>query len=534
MKAYSYMRWSSDPQTKGDSLRRQVQTTRSICEKNGWTLGEAIPVDAAVSAYRGDNINKGHLAAFKQAVERGLIETPCVLVVEAMDRVTRIRLREARNLFEEIISLGVNLCTANNEKVYTKESLENPIEIMMSLMELNAAHEYSKSLGKRSREAWERKKQDARNGKLLTKRLPAWVGIPEGSREIKDFYVIEEKAAIVRRIYDEYLAGMGSRTIALNLTKEKIKPFGKCKLWNVSSIFKLLKSQNVTGVYQPLSHDGKVKRSTDGEPIENYYPTIINKDTFNLVQLRMNEKFIHRGPRKNMYNLFTGLTYCSKCGNLMILKTGKITKGKTPYIRLVCTNAFRGGGCKYTTVHYWMLEQSMIASMSRQIKMLVFNSDKGNIQKKQKIKANILEVENKIKTLKKSIDDILNKNGTINIVINEKLNNLQNEKEKLQIELEAKPSDIDDIDMNLLVNATLLKNDRPTRLRLQMAFKLILDKIVIDPEKYCADVYFNQETIKIKQFKLQWFKEKALQGWFLIDGKRSSYLFAHYVVDNLN
>ena len=150
MRAFSYLRWSSDIQTKGHSLERQLSITREICREHGWELDESIFPDEGLSGYHGDNLSKGHLAHFIAAVKAKKIKTPCVLVVEALDRLTRLKLSQARDLFENLLAEGVLICTANNRKIYNADSLENPFEIMMSLMEMAAAHDYSKNIARRS------------------------------------------------------------------------------------------------------------------------------------------------------------------------------------------------------------------------------------------------------------------------------------------------------------------------------------------------------------------------------------------------
>src|SRR5690242_17902406 len=78
IKAYSYRRWSSDPQTFGDSDKRQLEATRDICNQRGWELDETLKPDKGVSAYTGSNLEHGSLAQFLQRVESGRIKTPCV------------------------------------------------------------------------------------------------------------------------------------------------------------------------------------------------------------------------------------------------------------------------------------------------------------------------------------------------------------------------------------------------------------------------------------------------------------------------
>src|ERR1043166_5765813 len=163
MKAYSYIRWSSDAQTAGDSLKRQLEATRRICQQHNWYLDESLKPAQGESAYKGGNLERGSLAEFLSGVNTGKILTPCVLVVEAFDRLTRTRLRDARKLFDGLLEKGVQICTAHNGKDYDESSLDNPLDLIISLTELNAAHQYSAAIGRRVRAAWTRKKQQAGN-----------------------------------------------------------------------------------------------------------------------------------------------------------------------------------------------------------------------------------------------------------------------------------------------------------------------------------------------------------------------------------
>src|SRR5881227_281955 len=58
--AYSYVRFSSRNQAKGDSLRRQLETSREFAAKQGWSLIEDY-ADLGVSGFTGSNIKDGDL-----------------------------------------------------------------------------------------------------------------------------------------------------------------------------------------------------------------------------------------------------------------------------------------------------------------------------------------------------------------------------------------------------------------------------------------------------------------------------------------
>jgi DNA invertase Pin-like site-specific DNA recombinase len=70
-KLYSYVRWSSDRQSKGTSLERQTAKAKEFAHSHNLELVELL--DAGLSAYRGKNTTQGALGGFIQAVESGAI-----------------------------------------------------------------------------------------------------------------------------------------------------------------------------------------------------------------------------------------------------------------------------------------------------------------------------------------------------------------------------------------------------------------------------------------------------------------------------
>jgi len=71
-KAYSYIRFSSPEQEKGDSLRRQIQLSEEYCKQHGLILDDTLKLtDKGVSAYKGHHRTKGALGEFLRLVEEG-------------------------------------------------------------------------------------------------------------------------------------------------------------------------------------------------------------------------------------------------------------------------------------------------------------------------------------------------------------------------------------------------------------------------------------------------------------------------------
>src|SRR5262245_26570368 len=119
--AYSYIRFSSPEQAKGDSLARQVQATKEWCRRNKVRLDESVTLhDLGKSAYTGEhrkNPDRHALASFLRLVESGKVPRgSSYLVVESLDRLTREHVRAAASLFLSILEQGVSIVTTTPER----------------------------------------------------------------------------------------------------------------------------------------------------------------------------------------------------------------------------------------------------------------------------------------------------------------------------------------------------------------------------------------------------------------------------------
>src|ERR1039458_6490232 len=87
--AYSYQRFSSTRQKKGDSTRRQNNAALEFCKSHKLTLVDTFR-DDGISAFKGKNFsNESALGEFLRLVENGTVQQGSVLVVENMDRLSR-------------------------------------------------------------------------------------------------------------------------------------------------------------------------------------------------------------------------------------------------------------------------------------------------------------------------------------------------------------------------------------------------------------------------------------------------------------
>jgi DNA invertase Pin-like site-specific DNA recombinase len=349
-KAYSYIRMSTDLQQKGDSLRRQLEASREYAEKHGLELVEDFDLnDIGVSAYRGKNLSSGRFGRFIDAVREGAVLKGSYLLVESMDRMSRQAPAKALQPFLEVINSGIVLVTMNPLEVFTEQTLDF-YRLLMALTVMQRSHEESDIKSHRLRSAWANKRTRAAS-KKLTARCPGWLRL---NADRTEFEVIEESAAIVRRIFEEAASGLGTYSIVRRLNEAGVPTFTGKAGWQKGTVNKILSSAAAIGTFQPKRcEDGK--RTPEGDPIANYFPRIVSVDLFEAAQRgRLERKTMPDagrkgggGPKgKNFTNLFSKLARCDYCGEPMHYQNKGRPRGQT---YLVCSSAVRKGGCDRTS-----------------------------------------------------------------------------------------------------------------------------------------------------------------------------------------
>lgn len=368
-KAYSYLRFSTPEQMQGDSFRRQFQLAKDYAARHGLELDETLTFhDLGVSAFRGRNARAGALGAFRQAVWDGVVKPGSVLLVESLDRISRQDAWSAMPIFQEIVDGGVTIVTLQDGKSYsTEEMRKNPFKIIESIIVMIRAHEESEIKSRRLAQAWEAKRKDITN-KPLTSIAPAWL---KQDPKTKRFKILPGRGAVLKRIFADTLAGKGQHAIAKALNAEGVPVFGEGRragaFWHRSYIVKLLDNPAVIGTLVPHKlefRDGKRTRIAL-DPVPNYYPAVIDAETFDRVQtMRRASVSAARGrhAEAKLENLFGGLALCPECSGRMTLVNKGGKPGKPTYRYLVCVRAKTGAGCKYRTVPYAPIEQAMIVN----------------------------------------------------------------------------------------------------------------------------------------------------------------------------
>jgi len=347
-KAYSYIRFSSPEQEKGDSLRRQTAAAVAYCERHGLELDTELTLektlDRGISAFRGKNSATGALSKFLEEVRDGGVPEGSALLVENLDRISRQAARKALRVLEEIVDAGITLVTLNDGRTYDAESLNSdPMSLILSVLTFIRGHEESQTKSRRIAAAWVNKRAHAAE-KPLTAKCPGWLKLRE---DRSGFDLIPERTAIVRRIFQEVAAGRGLGAIAAGLNADGLKPFGKGKMWGRGYLGKLLASQTVLGTYTPgRSEDREGLRVRVPEPpVPNYYPPVISAELWEATRRASGAE---RGPHPGraggaVKNVLAGaLARCPTCGGAM----QAVNKGaRSPGPRYQCASAIAKAGC---------------------------------------------------------------------------------------------------------------------------------------------------------------------------------------------
>lgn len=360
-KAYSYLRFSTPEQAKGDSSRRQTALARDYAVRHDLDLDEALTfADLGVSAFRGRNAETGRLGEFLTAVRDGVVAQGSYLLVESLDRISRQAARKALRALENIVEAGITVVTLSDGKAYTAESIDDdPMSLMLALMIFIRSNEESATKSRRLKAAWENKRATA-DKRPITARGPAWLELTAD----RQWRVREDRAEVVRHIYGLANLGIGEHSIAATLNRDGVPPFGngsrKATHWHRTSVIKILTNPAVGGTLVPYTQehvDGRKVR-TQQEPIEGYFPAIISPEVRDSIQaLKAGSANPQRGRHasREMRNIVGGLARCPMCNNTMtrVTKGSKAKAGK-PF--LVCTLAKGGGDCRYRAVSLQAVE----------------------------------------------------------------------------------------------------------------------------------------------------------------------------------
>jgi DNA invertase Pin-like site-specific DNA recombinase len=525
--AYSYVRFSNLEQRKGDSARRQVELSQKYAADHNLTLDDSLQLtDLGVSAFKGNNVDTGKLGLFISAIETGVVQSGSYLLVESLDRLSRSEILTALDLFNKILSKDISIVTLADNRVYTKESLTNIGELMFSLVIMSRAHEESLMKSKRIGAAWENKRDRARNSNhKITKACPGWMELVEG-----EFQLIQERVELVRRMYKMCLNGTGYTLILKQLNAEKIPTFnnmGKTSNgWHQSRVVRILKDPAVFGQFTPHQMLNGIRTPLD--PIEDYFPAIIDKNDFYAVQAAISSRKGKGGEVGKQVNIIANIIKCGKCKKsaVRINKSGTRENNRHQrWVVMVCDSGRRGvTECGY---HPWKLDELETAILAelKELDISTILDDKAKEESLAILAQNVQSMTAQITKISaqknRLVEALADGEGGLEM-LKDKLRTLSKEEETLvtardifsqeyERETHRLGAMVRSVDEIRRLAESLDKNE--VRLKLQTEIRRLVDKIELHFERNSFVIYYHKPktVIKYKLGRSQRFEDSGAE-----------------------
>ena len=214
--------------------------------------------------------------------------------------------------------------------------------------------------------------------------------------EVGRYFLREDQARIVRRIWADYHAGTHSLIgIARQLTREGVPTPGKSKQWSMTTVRYILANP----VYKGMAIYGRFDNTTDenrllethwrtGEPLKEPRrrskadpstwitmdcPAIVTEEVWDAVQIRLTQNKAQKGGNPARVRMLAGRIFCPFCGQSLICgggarrnRQGKIIAQPQRYScgRYLKTVEGRGSGdCQPTGYLVADVEHSVIAAV---------------------------------------------------------------------------------------------------------------------------------------------------------------------------
>ncbi|WP_206313012.1 recombinase family protein [Streptomyces sp. JB150] len=308
------------------SIERQRELIRTTCQARGWALAEIIE-DIDVSATR-TRLDRPGLTRVREAIRSGRAD---IVLVWRIDRVAR-SVSDLATLTEEWAKAGVCLVSATEPFDMTTSAGRMLLQLLGVFAEFEAATIRDRVLA-------------ARSALVKAGRHPGGaapygyrvVDNPDGTGKVLEVDPVE--AAYVRKAADMILEGKSLyyTTAALNGAGSKPR---KAAAWSMTSL-RIVLTQDATLGY--MTHNGKLVRNDEGEPVQVWEPILPQEDMARLRVLLAPTK-TPGGERKRRARLLSGgLLRCSTCGGRMrVNRTG----GAKPVVRYSCSGKSDGTGCQ--------------------------------------------------------------------------------------------------------------------------------------------------------------------------------------------
>jgi hypothetical protein len=309
----------------------------------------------------------------------GRFEPGTVVVVEAWDRLGRLRPDQMTQLVAELVQTGLAIGVCRLDELFSEDDFGTHKWTTLAVF-IQLAFQESKQKAERVAASWQKRREQARegagavngerDGRLRLGSLPAWLQSAGGKVRL-----IPDRAAVVRRIFKLAANGYGHTRIVKTLVADSVPAFGEVRVnegrgrsqfsgkWTRPYVAIILNDRRAIGEKQPCRADG----TADGPPLADYYPAVVSQGEFLLARAGQAKRLgkDRRGrslvDRQSKYvNTFKGLLRHARDGEGWVLHN-KGTAAK-PELILVTATSEGGRGPGYT-FPYPVFEEAILSRL---------------------------------------------------------------------------------------------------------------------------------------------------------------------------
>jgi len=304
-----YARVSSEAQAERGTIASQLEAVRSHLS----ALGADVVASYLDEGYSGARLDRPGLDALRDAAEAGLFEEVWCLCPDRLARSFPYQVL----ITDELASFGVAVHFTDSPPVQDDPQARLLVQVQGVIAEFERA-----KITERARRG---KLFRVRAGEAVFGRVPyGYRRVPRGPSGPAHLVVYEPEAQVVRRIFDEYVAGSSLRQIVKGLHAAGRKTATGLEMWSPTTLAGLLRNPTFMGkaswyrteyVARPGGARKQRRARAKDEWVEVAVPAIVSEETFAVAQAaRSNHSAF--SPRRSTPGkwLLRRLVVCGACG----------------------------------------------------------------------------------------------------------------------------------------------------------------------------------------------------------------------------
>lgn len=359
----AYCRVSTDKNDQKSSLEAQKQYFNHFFEKHkNWSMRK-IFADNGISGTSLENREE-----FKKMLKECENGKYRIILTKEVSRFSR-NIQNTLDIVEELSKIGVYIYFISDD-IYTEDEFSKVREALSA-----AAQQAEAESRKTSRRVRWGHQQKAREGVTFGRKEMYGYRIERDETGKQEYIIVEEEAAVVKKVFEMYASGFGTFKIARWLENNNIPTF-RYKKWTNTVILRMLRNEkyvgdlktNKTYTVDYLSHKKKANQGeVDQYYFKNHHKGIIDQKTWLIVQDLLEKNTTSEEMKQKHSNRFwcSGKIICGECGSKYVSRH-KILKNGENYKAWVCFEAQNHGlpkengqGCIGKCVNDKILKQAM-------------------------------------------------------------------------------------------------------------------------------------------------------------------------------